>query len=61
MAKAFKYLCDNLGIHAGIVVGNTKEETVAHAWNQICLDGEWYNIDITFDANLTKSTGRGTI
>ena len=57
MAKAFKYLCDNLGIHAGIVVGNTKEEIVAHAWNQICLDGEWYNVDITFDANLTKSTG----
>ena len=57
MAKAFKYLCDNLEIHAGIVVGNTKEEIVAHAWNQICLDGEWYNVDITFDANLTKSTG----
>jgi hypothetical protein len=54
IAKAFKYLCDNVGISSGIVVGNTKGETTAHAWNQVCIDNEWYNVDVTFDSNLTK-------
>ena len=57
IAKAFKYLCDCVGICSGIVVGNTKGETTAHAWNQICIDNEWYNIDVTFDSNLTKCSG----
>ena len=57
IAKAFKFLCDKVGIPSGIVVGNTKGETAAHAWNQVCLEGEWYHVDVTFDANLTKDSG----
>ena len=57
IAKAFKYLCDSVGIRSGIVVGNTKGGTTAHAWNQVCIDNEWYNIDVTFDSNLTKYSG----
>ena len=58
VSKAFKYLCDKLGIQSGIVIGNVKgEDTTAHAWNQICIEGAWYNIDVTFDMNLSKSAG----
>lgn len=57
ISKAFKYLCDKVGIRAGIIVGNVKEENTAHAWNQIWIDGNWYNIDVTFDMNLSKCVG----
>ena len=57
IAKAFKYLCDKLGIQSGIVIGNVKGEGTAHAWNQICIEGDWYNIDVTFNMNLSKSAG----
>lgn len=57
IAKTFKYLCDSVGIRSGIVVGNRKGETTAHAWNQVCIDNEWYNIDVTFDSTLTKYSG----
>lgn len=57
IAKAFKYLCDNTGISSGIVVGNIKSGNTAHVWNQVCIDNEWYNVDVTFDSNLTKYSG----
>lgn len=55
ISKAFKYLCDKLGIQSGVIVGNVKGESTAHAWNQIYIDSDWYNIDVTFDMNLSKS------
>ena len=57
ISKAFKYLCDKIGIQSGIVIGGVKGEDTAHAWNQICIEGAWYNIDVTFDMNLSKSAG----
>lgn len=57
ISKAFKYLCDKIGIQSGIVIGNVKGEGTAHAWNQICIEGDWYNIDVTFNMNLSKSAG----
>lgn len=46
-AKAFKYLCDNADIPCIVVVGNSNGEN--HAWNQVQIDGIWYNIDVTWD------------
>ena len=57
ISKAFKYLCDKTGIKSGIVIGNTKSETTLHAWTMVCIDGNWYNIDVTYDANLSKYSG----
>lgn len=57
VSKAFKYLCDKVGIQSGIIVGNVKGENTAHAWNHICIEGTWYNIDVTFDMNLSKNVG----
>ena len=28
-----------------------------HAWNQVQIDGEWYNTDSTFDASTVQRTG----
>lgn len=41
--------CAILGINAIVVYGSNGIE--GHAWNQIKLDGQWYNVDITWDAN----------
>lgn len=57
ISKAFKYLCDKMGLCAGIVVGNTKREPGAHAWNLICMNNKWYNVDVTFDANISEQAG----
>ena len=45
-AKAFKLVCDELGIPCLMVDGLTE---VAHEWNQVWLDGAWYAVDVTWD------------
>lgn len=42
-AKAFQYLCYTVGLNANQVHG------VGHEWNVVKLDGEWYQIDVTWD------------
>lgn len=46
-AKLFKLLCNNAGIECDYVVGWGGIEL--HAWNQVKVDGEWYNVDVTWD------------
>lgn len=47
-AKTMQYLCDLSGIESTVIVG-TNESGDTHAWNAVKLDGEWYNIDCTWD------------
>lgn len=47
-AKAMAYLCDKIGIPNMLIDGDNSEGQT-HAWNAIQLDGEWYNIDTTWD------------
>lgn len=59
-AEAFFLLMTCLGVDCDIVVGIADEEL--HAWNQVELDGEWYNVDLTWNdsipdmGNLVKHT-----
>lgn len=46
-AESFKTLLDMLKIENKFVTGTAKEG--AHCWNKVMLDGEWYNVDVTFD------------
>ncbi len=45
-AKAFAYLCNLAEIENVIVTGETY---VAHMWNMVKLDGNWYHVDVTWD------------
>lgn len=47
-AKAFAYLAQKAGIHSIVVTGVT-DDGENHAWNQVEIDGEWYNCDVTWD------------
>lgn len=45
-SKAFSYLCDKVGIETATVTGDADGEP--HMWNKVKIDGQWYNIDITY-------------
>jgi hypothetical protein len=50
-AKAFKLICDRIGIPCVCIFGNYDQETAtAHMWNYVQMeDGNWYGIDVTWD------------
>lgn len=67
-AKAFQYLMQRLGIPCYYCVGRsvnpceeTEEEELSsaeeHAWNIICLNGEYYNVDVTWDDTVLEEEG----
>ena len=47
-ARAMQYLCDKSGIDCMVITGEN-ESGSTHAWNKIKVDGEWYNLDATWD------------
>ncbi|SEF81322.1 transglutaminase domain-containing protein [Lachnospira multipara] len=57
-ADAFSLLCYLAGVQAEIVSGpaNNGSSIIGHAWNQVRIDGTWYNIDCTWDAPFVSST-----
>ena len=50
---SYKKLMNGAGIQTVCVEGKDRavytEPTVAHMWNRINLDGQWYNVDATWD------------
>lgn len=47
-AAAMQYLCNAVGIPCMVVCGGTPNG-VSHAWNKVQVDGQWYNLDVTWD------------
>lgn len=47
-AKTFGYLARKAGIEAVLVTGVTYDGD-NHAWNQVKINGSWYNLDVTWD------------
>ena len=52
-AKTFKLLCELSGLECTYVTGIAGGP---HAWNQVKIDGKWYNVDVTWDDPV--STGK---
>lgn len=46
-ASAFQYFMSLLNIPCNFISGTS--EGVGHAWNQVCLNGKWYLVDVTWD------------
>lgn len=46
-SRAFQLLCKELGLQCVNVFGVSEEEN--HMWNCIMIEGEWYQIDVTWD------------
>ncbi|MGI6421394.1 MAG: transglutaminase domain-containing protein [Syntrophomonadaceae bacterium] len=45
-AEAFKILLNGAGIKSKVIYGDTPYGL--HAWNQVKIDDQWYNIDVTW-------------
>jgi len=56
-AKAFQYIMLLNGVECIKVDGTARGG--GHAWNLIRLDGEWYNVDTTWDANRSQDNPQG--
>ena len=51
-AECFELMAELAGLEASIVGGNAVNSSgkrESHAWNQVKIDGEWYNVDATWD------------
>lgn len=48
-ATTFKLFMDLLEIDCKIIHSTEEGE---HAWNMVCLDDEWYHVDVTFDSGI---------
>ena len=42
---AYSYLLNQVGVPCRYV----SSSTMSHAWNRVMIDGEWYNVDVTWD------------
>lgn len=54
-AEAFELLCAKAGVQAYMIYGDAGNDTdgwQSHAWNVVKIDGEWYQIDCTWDDPL---------
>lgn len=56
-ARAFRLLCDQARISNIVVIGDAKDEDGGdpHAWNIVKLRGIPYQVDVTWDSNLSKN------
>lgn len=58
IANLFTAICRSQNIPCYSVDGYRKDDyQYKHTWNRVCIDGAWYNVDIT--ADLTNSTPYG--
>lgn len=58
-ATSFQLLCDLAGVECITVVGACFNSEEHHGWNMVRLDGEWYCVDATWDANGREQLGDG--
>lgn len=60
ISKMFKFICNDLFVQTLFVTGKGKRDINSvpegHAWNKVHLNGNWYNMDITFDLSCSTDT-----
>lgn len=58
-AKTFNLLASRVGLKSVLVTGTT-DDGENHAWNQVNIDGQWYNVDVTWDDTDVSGVARRT-
>ena len=54
MCQFFENCLKCVGIHSNIILGENLEERKKHYWNQVELEGKWYNVDLAMDMENIK-------
>lgn len=59
-ARAFKVLCDSVGIRCVLVdgEGKTSQGSEGHMWNNVKVGDTWYAVDVTWDDPAGGSSGK---
>lgn len=55
-AQVYAYLLGQLGIKSEII--DTPVNEMCHEWMKICLDGKYYNVDLTWDDSTPDEPGK---
>ena len=53
-ATTFQLLMDMAGVECITVAGASRSSTEDHGWNVVRLNGNWYCVDVTWDANYRE-------
>ena len=48
----FKFIMDRVGVTSIAVTDIRQKSSDSHIWNMVKIDGDWYNLDISFDDSL---------
>ena len=59
ISLAYEYLLQQCGVPAvfiGGYGGDDREHMGGHAWSMVCVDGVWYETDLTWDENTVDET-----
>lgn len=57
ISKTAKVLLQECGIKSHVIFGTAitaNRQPEPHAWNVVCLNGNWYHLDVTFDNTLSN-------
>ena len=49
ISLAMKWILEEMGISCMVISGTQPGETIGHAWNIVCIDGTYYDLDVTND------------
>ncbi|MDR2526134.1 MAG: hypothetical protein LBC83_08175 [Oscillospiraceae bacterium] len=63
-SRAMLLLLEQQGIAGCVVTGdatNSMGETSKHAWNKVRIDGDWYQLDATWDDPVSEDGGAETL
>ena len=52
-SRAFQLLCNKMGLDCVCIAGIADD--IGHEWNCVKLDGEWYQVDVTWNDNDTPA------
>ena len=56
-ARSMLYLLQRLGIKSIYIVGTGfTDKKIMHAWNKVQINDNWYNLDATWDDDMTASS-----
>lgn len=54
----FAAICRSQDIPCYVVDGYARtNRSIQHTWNRVCINGTWYNVDVTHDINNISSYG----
>ena len=56
ISAAMKWALEACGVACITLAGDPSDGGIGHAWNAVCLDGKWYDVDATADVNRDRGS-----